>query len=67
MSITIFIRHMRILRNGSYDNVAGDNLPRLLIITFLNGSDPYQDRQNVGPDVSDTLMLFLKDVFEKKS
>ena len=40
-----------------------------LLISFVNSLDPDQARQNVGPDLDpnsfDTLMVFLKDFFEK--
>ena len=42
-----------------------------LLITFANSIDPDQDQQNVVPDLDpklfDILIVFLKDVFEKKS
>ena len=41
-----------------------------LLITFSNSLDPYQDRQNVGPDLDpncfDSLILLLKDFFLSK-
>ena len=40
-----------------------------LLITFANSLDPDQDLQKVGPDLDpnlfDTLIVFLKDFFEK--
>ena len=41
---------------------------RDLLITFANSLDTDQVRNNVGPDLDpnyDTLMVFLKDIFEK--
>ena len=43
-------------------------LSLLSLITFGNSLDPDQDQQNVGPDLdpnSLTLMIFLKEFFEK--
>ena len=41
-----------------------------LLITFANNLDPDQDKQNVGPaldsKLSDTLIVCLKELFEKK-
>ena len=40
-----------------------------LLLTFASSLDPDQAQQNVGPDLDpnlfDTLMVFLKDFFEK--
>ena len=36
-----------------------------LLITFSNSLDPVQARQNIRPDLVDTLMIFLKEFFEK--
>ena len=41
-----------------------------LLITFANSLDPNQAQQFVGPDLDPnclTLMVFLKDIFEKKN
>ena len=38
----------------------------MVLITFANSLDPDQDRQNVGKPF-DTLIVFLKEIFEKKS
>ena len=41
-----------------------------LLITFVNSLDPDQGRKNVepelGPNCSDTMMVFLKEVFESE-
>ena len=40
-----------------------------LLITFANSLDPNQAQRFVGPDLDPnclTLMVFLKDIFEKK-
>ena len=57
------------LFNAFISSLANGNFCRLLI-TFANSLDPDQARQNVGPDLDPnclTLMVFLKDFFEKKS
>ena len=41
-----------------------------LLITFANSLDPNQAQQFVGPDLDPnclTLMVFLKDIFEKEN
>ena len=79
-SVTIFIKHVRILRNGSYNSashlcncfLASGELCHLLI-TFANSLYPDQDQHDISPELdcnSDGVperFLKKKVCFEKKS
>ena len=62
----LFFIGLSVFRITSF--LASCNFCRLLI-TFANSLDPDKDRQNNGPDLDpkrfDTLIVFLKEFFEK--